>query len=611
VNLSDLDHDPVILAMPGQEARLTQLDDLLASIPEHGLLQSLKVRLAAGATRYLVTAGNRRLAALRRLCDQKALIRGEEVNGRYPVAVVISEESDDAAREQAVAENIQRVPPTTSAEVRLFAELARHASNKDVAARFGVTEKRVQQRLKLATLHPDVLEALDAGKITMAAAQAFTVEAEPEKQAAYLKEARASWELEPRQIRQAFTQQLVAGSSPVAQLIGKTAYLAAGGQILGDEFDDKSAWWISQDVIDRLIAAHWVEQKAAWLAEGWLFVETADEFGTDQWGGHKALSYTTTKLRPEPGELNPERAAMVAALERKIADLKEKHPRIRDDYEGEDEAEWTEEEEAAWNEASELQLEREGVIEKAPKVFSAEQRKLSGVVYWPDGSREPLLGVVRPGTKLPGESGSASGKPAPTLADPGSNVASSLNETMTSALQATVAADSDIALQLLVATLLTKMRHSGYPRLNIDVRPVGVVPPDKTSTFAKELARVQGTTRSALMGELAALVADLVDVRGFNTGRHEDTAALIDFLDPDVQPKFDADNYFRGVTKALVALAWGEMTGEPMRDAKKGEMAADAAARARETGWLPPQLRTRSYVGPGATVLEQRLEAAE
>ena len=44
VRLGELDHDPVIMAMPGQADRLKGLDDLAASIPAHGLLQSLKVR---------------------------------------------------------------------------------------------------------------------------------------------------------------------------------------------------------------------------------------------------------------------------------------------------------------------------------------------------------------------------------------------------------------------------------------------------------------------------------------------------------------------------------------------------------------------------------------
>jgi hypothetical protein len=42
VPLSELEHDPV--AIEGHEHRLTQLDDLLASLPVKGQLQSLNVR---------------------------------------------------------------------------------------------------------------------------------------------------------------------------------------------------------------------------------------------------------------------------------------------------------------------------------------------------------------------------------------------------------------------------------------------------------------------------------------------------------------------------------------------------------------------------------------
>src|SRR5690606_21602273 len=129
-----------------------------------GLLQSLKVRIDGGGTRYLVTAGNRRLATLRALCDAGAAIRDVVVTDEYPVPVVLSEETDAMALEQAVAENLQRVALTPVAEFRQYAALAAQISTKEIASRFGVPEKRVKQRLVLAALHPDVVAALEAEK---------------------------------------------------------------------------------------------------------------------------------------------------------------------------------------------------------------------------------------------------------------------------------------------------------------------------------------------------------------------------------------------------------------------------------------------------------------
>ena len=173
-----------------------------------------------------MTAGSRRLSALQWLRNNGGAIRGTLVTDELQVPVIHSEESDDVAREQAVAENIQRVPPTPVAEAKAFGEMAKRLANKEIAAHFGVPVKRVEQRLKLAALHPDVLKALDEGNISIAAAEAFTVEPDPQKQAAYLKKAR-SWDLDPGRIKQAFVQQLITGDSPVAKLIGKKKYGAA------------------------------------------------------------------------------------------------------------------------------------------------------------------------------------------------------------------------------------------------------------------------------------------------------------------------------------------------------------------------------------------------
>src|SRR5690606_8638803 len=105
------------------------------------------------------TAGNRRFAALRRLCDTGGSIRGVVVTDDWPVPVVLSDETDDMVREQSVAENVQRVPPTPMAEALAYAEMARVAGRDEIAARFGVPRKRVDQRLKLSGLHPDVQAA--------------------------------------------------------------------------------------------------------------------------------------------------------------------------------------------------------------------------------------------------------------------------------------------------------------------------------------------------------------------------------------------------------------------------------------------------------------------
>ena len=65
---------------------------------------------------------------------------------------------------------------------------------------------------------------------------------------------------------------------------------------------------------------------------------------------------------------------------------------------------------------------------------------------------------------------------------------------------------------------------------------------------------------------------------------------------------FDAEAmrvYFAGIPTALIDAACVEM-GSPAPKGKKAEKAAFAADKAFEAGWLPPELRTVHYSGPGA-----------
>lgn len=299
VRLGDLAPDPV--AVDGRGDRLKKIDDLLANIPELGQQQSLRVRPWAGGSidgrtpLYGVTQGNRRLATFCKLRDDGGSIQGVVVTDDFPVHVLLGDEDDGAAFKGTVAENVQRLPETVVGEFRAFAKMAETSKVKEIASTFGVSEKRVQQRLKLAALHPDVIKALEDGKIKLDAAEAFTL-VEPDKQAAFLKKA-VGYQLEEYYIRREFTEKLINGGSAIAQLIGVEAYKKAGGKVLGDVFTDQ-AYWISKDLIDKLLKAHWETEVAKWTAEGWSFVETADEFCRgDNW----TLQNQHEHLKPEGG----------------------------------------------------------------------------------------------------------------------------------------------------------------------------------------------------------------------------------------------------------------------------------------------------------------------
>ena len=159
---------------------------LVASIRAHGLLQPLVVRpvVATGDDTahgrpgaYRVTAGHRRLAALREVH------RGDDAV-RVP-CVVRPADTDDAADAQALAENFAREPMHPLDEATAFAKLARdNGRDADaIAADFGVTPGYVRQRMKLADLSDAVQSAYRAREIDTATAEAFAA-VPPDKQAA-------------------------------------------------------------------------------------------------------------------------------------------------------------------------------------------------------------------------------------------------------------------------------------------------------------------------------------------------------------------------------------------------------------------------------------------
>ncbi len=160
---------------------------LVASIRAHGLLQPLVVRPVTAASgddapagrpgAYRVTAGHRRLAALREVH------RGDDAV-RVP-CVVRSADTDEAADAQALAENFAREPMHPLDEATAFAKLARDDGRdaEAIAADFGVAPGYVRQRMKLADLSDAVQSAYRAGEIDTATAEAFAA-VPPDRQAA-------------------------------------------------------------------------------------------------------------------------------------------------------------------------------------------------------------------------------------------------------------------------------------------------------------------------------------------------------------------------------------------------------------------------------------------
>ena len=137
----------------GEEA----MAELEASIRAHGLLFPL---IAEGdASRACVVDGGRRLAALRNL------VAAGELPAGHPVSCVLV---SGGHTEISLAANSGREdlhPVDQAAAFRVLRDAG--ATDKDLAARFGVSPRTVQRRLRMAGAAPELLARCRGGELAL------------------------------------------------------------------------------------------------------------------------------------------------------------------------------------------------------------------------------------------------------------------------------------------------------------------------------------------------------------------------------------------------------------------------------------------------------------
>lgn len=147
---------------PRQHFAKDKLDELAASIQEHGLLEPIVVRRIAGQDKFEIIAGERRWRA-----SQKAGLR--------EVLVVVKDVSPKSAFELALIENVQRedLNPVELAEAldRLVKE---HGySQESLAQRLGKDRTTIANSLRLLKLPPSVRARVIEGTLSEGHARAL------------------------------------------------------------------------------------------------------------------------------------------------------------------------------------------------------------------------------------------------------------------------------------------------------------------------------------------------------------------------------------------------------------------------------------------------------
>ncbi len=156
---------------PRQHFSPAELEDLIASIKEHGILQPLIVTRARG--KYELIAGERRLRASRTL-------------GLKTVPVIVRDANEQQKLELALIENIQRQDLNALEEALAYKALVDefNLTQEEVGKRVGKSRSNVANILRLLELPDEMLHALRDGKITKSHARTLLAESNEMKREA-------------------------------------------------------------------------------------------------------------------------------------------------------------------------------------------------------------------------------------------------------------------------------------------------------------------------------------------------------------------------------------------------------------------------------------------
>jgi ParB family chromosome partitioning protein len=153
---------------PRKHFSATELEELMASIEEHGLLQPITV--TKKGTGYELVAGERRLRATTAL-------------GHDTIPAIVREYNEQQKLELALIENIQRHDLNAVEEAYAYKALIDEfeMTQDKVAKRVGKSRSAVANTIRLLDLEEEILEALIHGKITKSHARTLLSELDPER----------------------------------------------------------------------------------------------------------------------------------------------------------------------------------------------------------------------------------------------------------------------------------------------------------------------------------------------------------------------------------------------------------------------------------------------
>jgi ParB family chromosome partitioning protein len=568
------------------------LEELTASIAALGVLQSLVVRKVTRG-RFAVIAGRRRFLSLTVLAERGAIA------AEHPVPCRVVPGNADAT-EISLTENVMRVPMHPADQFDAFRELVDNGSTPaDIAARFGITEAGVKQRLKLARVSPVVFEAYRNGDLNLEQVQAFAISDNTEAQEKVFSQLSGRND-DPRDIRSALTQDEIAATDKRVRLVTVSAYEEAGGAVRRDLFSEgeDGIYILDSALLDRLAVEKLHSAAEAVRAEGWKWVDVEAELDFEARSGFH-------RHHPEPLPLSEE-----ASIEQKR--LVEEYDSLFSTAE-EDDEQASERLDAIETRINEL--------EEAETAFTPDTIAIAGaiVTIGRSGEVEIVRGLVRP-EDVPEETGGQEAKTPKVRPAFSSTLVESLTAQKSAAISASLSDRPDIALAAVVHALASgvfRLRGSENS-LQITAKVMNLRETGKAIDALEEARerwgeRVPGDPQHLWDWCLAQEKDTLLELLAFcaacsvnavqskqdraDCRRLAQANALATALSLDMTKWFTptAANFFSRVGRTTVVSAITEAKGIPAKKSwdkmKKAGLAAFAEREIAGTNWLPQPLK--------------------
>lgn len=552
----------------GINARVTGrqdgIEELAANIHARGLIENLVVK-ACGQDFYSVSNGNRRLAALH-------LIYGE--TSSRPISCTLRDVDEAGAFEDSLTTAVTAKQLHPIDQYEAFVRLRdRHGkTNEEIAQQYGMTDREVEQALALGHLSPRIRDLWRKGEIKAQAAKAFTLAVDQKTQDEILDQylesgskhgvARLS-DMDDDDVKHA----LKIGndkSGVMVEFVGIDAYVARGGKVTRDLFGTDHK--VSDAKLAKTMAAERLADECKRLKEaGWSFAVSADSI---RGSSH---DYGSLKVDATPTEEEQQKLDQLMAVfdpAGNFGDTWDGGPSYFDLT-------------GAQQLAYRTHREMSDAIARRP--YTPKMMEKAGCFVGMDeyGMLEVEYGRVKPAqkqnaaetvreekkaiAKAAAKTAKAEGRPAPESPTVLSNALKErLETTLTAATRDAILAEPQLVNSALFEILA------------------------KTVCNQIETNRAWGTP-DAVRTKLPS-IRQALHPGVFNTA---------------LAKRFDAENYFSSAPKGIVIKAIAEaINQDEARKASVGKTKAEiwkfALANLAKTGWLPKELRTVHYAGPGS-----------